>query len=75
MYKDAVEALALIDLNACESVLDIMEVMHFPASNPKFNYDETFNSLRKILECTYKETNKWQILPDDCVRLYSSATY
>lgn len=67
MYKDAVDALALVDPNACESVLDIMEVMHFPASNPKFNYDETFNSLRKILECTYKETNKWQILPDECV--------
>lgn len=67
MYKDAVEALTSVDPNACESVLDIMEVMHYPASNPRFNYEETFNSLRKILECTYKETNKWQILPDECV--------
>lgn len=67
MYKDAVEALTSVDSNACESVLDIMEVMHYPASNPRFNYEETFNSLRKILECTYKETNRWQILPDECV--------
>ncbi len=67
LYKDTVEALYQINSNACESILDIMEVMHFPASNPKFNYDESFNSLRKILECTYLEANKWQIIPDECV--------
>lgn len=67
LYKDTVDVLARVNPRACESILDIMEVMHFPASNPKFNYDESFNSLRKILECVYKEANEWQIIPDECV--------
>ena len=67
LYKDTVGVLSQVNMKACESIIDIMEVMHFPASNPKFNYDESFNSLRKILECFYKEANEWQIIPDECV--------
>jgi len=67
LYKETIDALCQIDSNVCESILDIIEVMHFPASNPRFNYDESFNSLRKILECIYKEANKWKIIPDECV--------
>lgn len=67
LYKDTVEVLGQVNPNACESILDIMEVMHFPASNPRFNYDESFNSLRKILENIFKEANKFQIIPDECI--------
>lgn len=69
LYKDTVEVLSQVNSKACENILDIMEVMHFPAANPKFNYDESFNSLRKILECFYKKANEWQIIPDECVDL------
>lgn len=67
LYKDTVEALYKINSNACESILDIMEVMHFPDANPRFNYDESFNSLRKIMESIFREANKCQIIPDDCI--------
>lgn len=67
LYKDTVEILGQVNPNACESIIDIMEVMHFPASNPRFNYDESFNSLRKILENIFKEANKFQIIPDECI--------
>ena len=67
LYKDTVEVLYQINSNACESILDIMEVEHFPAANPRFNYDESFNSLRKILESIFWEANKYQIIPDDCI--------
>ena len=69
LYKDTVNILNQVNPKACESILDIMEVMHFPAANPKFNYDESFNSLRKILESFYKKANKCQIIPDECVDL------
>jgi len=67
LYKDTVDVLNQVNPMACENILDIMEVMHFPAANPKFNYDESFNSLRKILESFYKKANEWQIIPDECV--------
>ena len=67
LYKDTVDVLNQINSKACENILDIMEVMHFPAANPKFNYDESFNSLRKILENFYKKANEWHIIPDECV--------
>ena len=67
LYKDTVDVLNQINSKACEDILDIMEVMHFPAANPKFNYDESFNSLRKILENLYKKANEWHIIPDECV--------
>lgn len=66
-YKEIVDVLNLVNPKACENIVDILEVMHFPASNPKFNYDESFNSLRKILELFYKKANEWQIIPDECV--------
>jgi hypothetical protein len=66
-YKETVDVLNHINPKACENIIDILEVMHFPDSNPKFNYDESFNSLRKILESFYKKANEWQIIPDECV--------
>lgn len=69
LYKDTVDVLNQVNPKACENILDIMEVMHFPAANPKFNYDESFNSLRKILESFYKKANEYQIIPDECVDL------
>lgn len=69
LYKETVDVLNQVNSKACENILDIMEVMHFPAANPKFNYDESFNSLRKILESFYKKANEWQIIPDECVDL------
>jgi hypothetical protein len=69
LYKDTVEILNQVNPKACENILDIMEVMHFPAANPKFNYDESFNSLRKILESIFKEANKYQIIPDECIEI------
>lgn len=69
LYKDTVDVLNQVNAKACENILDIMEVMHFPAANPKFNYDESFNSLRKILESFYKKANEWKIIPDECVDL------
>lgn len=69
LYKDTVDVLNQVNPKACEDILDIMEVMHFPAANPKFNYDESFNSLRKILESFYKKANEYQVIPDECVDL------
>jgi hypothetical protein len=69
LYKDTVDVLNQVNPMACENILDIMEVMHFPAANPKFNHDESFNSLRKILESFYKKANEYQIIPDECVDL------
>jgi hypothetical protein len=66
LYKDTVDILNQVNPKACENIIDIMEVMHFPAANPKFNYDESFNSLRKILEDVFKEANKYHIIPDEC---------
>ncbi len=66
LYGETVNCLNAINSFASESILDIMEAIHFPDSNPRFNYDESFNSLRKILECSYKEANQWQIIPDEC---------
>lgn len=69
LYKDTIEILNQVNPTACENILDIMEVMHFPAANPKFNYEESFNSLRKILESFYKKANKSYIIPDECIDL------
>ena len=69
LYKDTVDVLNQVNPKACEDILDIMEVMHFPAANPKFNYDESFNSLRKILESFYKKANEYQVIPNECVDL------
>lgn len=67
LYKDTVDILNQINPKACENILDVMEVVHFPAANPKYNYDESFNSLRKILESIFKKANQFQIIPDDCI--------
>lgn len=67
IYRDIVEVLTQVNPDACESILDIMEVIHFPASNPRFNYEESFNSLRKILETIFKEANKSNIIPNECI--------
>lgn len=62
IYRDAVEQLSDVSLEASEDVIDILEAMHHPELpfTPKLH----FNPLRQALECVFRSANKVGVIPD-----------
>lgn len=63
IYKDAVEQLGDISVEAGEYIIDIFEAFHSP--DMSFNPKLYFNPLRQVLEYIFRAANKVGILPDD----------
>lgn len=64
-YNDVVERLYSLDIEAGETVLDILEAMHFPEKiiDPLLYY----TPLRKTLEYIFRKANKAGIIPDEFI--------
>lgn len=67
LYSEAIEQLSLLNEDAANFMLDILETMHFPASHPDFKPVLYYNQLRQILEWNYREANKYGVIPDECI--------
>lgn len=67
LYFDAIEQLSLLNEDAANFMLDILETMHFPATHLDFNPVLYYNQLRQILEWNYRNANKYAIIPDNCI--------
>ena len=65
-YHKVLDYLSSIDKDASEILLDILETIHYPKDNSRFNPLLYYNQLRQILECVFTEANKYQIIPDEC---------
>lgn len=65
-YHEALDILSLINKEASEILLDILEALHYPKDNSKFNPLLYYNQLRQILEHLFTEANKYQIIPNEC---------
>ncbi len=65
-YHEALNILSSINTDASEVLLDILEALHYPKDNSKFNPLLYYNQLRQILEHIFTEANKYQIIPNAC---------
>lgn len=65
-YHEALNILSSINKDASEVLLDILEALHYPKDNSKFNPLLYYNQLRQILEHIFTEANKYQIIPNAC---------
>ena len=66
-YNDVMERLYSLDIEAGETILDILEAMHFPNNHPDFDPNLYYNKLRQILEYNFRKANEYGILPDECI--------
>ena len=66
-YNDVMERLYSLDIEAGETVLDILEAMHFPNNHPDFDPNLYYNKLRQILEYNFRKANEYGIIPDECI--------
>lgn len=64
-YPDAVEDMSFLSEDERESVLDILETMHFPHSHPDFTPRLYYNPLRKALEGIFRLAGKAGIIHED----------
>ena len=67
-YHEALDILSSVNSEASEILLDILEALHYPKDNSKFNPLLYYNQLRQILESIFLEANKYQIIPNECFR-------
>ena len=65
-YHEVLDILQLMNKDASEILLDILESIHYPEQNSKFKPLLYYNQLRQILECVFTEANKYQIIPNEC---------
>ena len=65
-YHEVLDILSSINKDASEILLDILETLHYPKENSKFNPLLYYNQLRQILEHLFTEANKYQIIPNEC---------
>lgn len=65
-YHDVLDILQLMNKDASEILLDILEAIHYPEQNSKFKSLLYYNQLRQILESVFTEANKYQIIPNEC---------
>lgn len=65
-YHEILDILSSINKDASEILLDILEALHYPNDNSKFNPLLYYNQLRQILEHIFTEANKYQIIPNEC---------
>lgn len=65
-YHEVLDILSSINKEASEILLDILEALHYPNDNSKFNPVLYYNQLRQILEHLFTEANKYQIIPNEC---------
>lgn len=66
-YHDVLDILQLMNKDASEILLDILEAIHYPEQNSKFKPLLYYNQLRQILESVFTEANKYQIIPNECL--------
>lgn len=67
-YHEALDILGSVNSEASEILLDILEALHNPKDNSKFNPLLYYNQLRQILESIFTEANKYQIIPNECFK-------
>lgn len=67
LYSDVMECLYSLDIEAGETVLDILEAMHFPNNHPDFDPNLYYNKLRQILEYNFRKANKFGVIPNECI--------
>ncbi len=65
-YHEVLDVLSSINKDVSEILLDILEALHYPKDNSKFNPLLYYNQLRQILEHLFTEANKYQIIPNAC---------
>ena len=65
-YHDILDILKIMNKDASEILLDILEAIHSPEQNSKFKPILYYNQLRQILESVFTEANKYQIIPNEC---------
>ena len=68
LYHDALDILKSMNEKASEILLDILEAIHHPEYNTKFKPVLYYNQLRQVLEHIFTEANKYQIIPNECLR-------
>jgi len=68
-YPEAIECLGALNENAKESIVDILETMHYPETHPDFNPVLYYNQLRQILEWNFRYANKFGLIPDACIEI------
>ena len=81
MYGEVFESLDLyFDRRAAQVMLTILEALHYPEENRKFDPVAYYTQLRRILEYLFRAANKLGLLPDellhgDKVNLTNSSCY
>ncbi len=65
-YHEVLDYLESTNKNTSEILLDILEALHYPKDNSKFNPLLYYNQLRQIIENLFSEANKYKIIPDEC---------
>ena len=67
-YHEVIDILSSINKEASEILLDILEALHYPKDNTKFKPILYYNQLRQIIESVFTETNRYQIIPNECFK-------
>lgn len=69
IYRDVISSMNFLkmeEIAGC-SIIDILEVLHYPADHPDFKPVKEYNSLRQTLEYLFRACEKFGLIPPDCI--------